>query len=139
MRDALHTVADFLVELLTEELPPTALPTLEAAFAGGLLIRIDDADLAHGAVQTFATPRRLAVLISALALKAGDQAVQRRGPPLTAAFDGSGAPTRAALAFAAGQTVAAADAQPLYLRNKIAYTQAERAAMAAAKVAEGGA
>jgi len=45
----------------------------------------------------------------------------------------------AALAFAAGQTVAAADAQPLYLRNKIAYTQAERAAMAAAKVAEGGA
>lgn len=45
----------------------------------------------------------------------------------------------AALAFAAGQTVAAADAQPLYLRNKIAYTQAERAAMAAAKAAEGGA
>ncbi|MYN44640.1 tRNA (adenosine(37)-N6)-threonylcarbamoyltransferase complex dimerization subunit type 1 TsaB [Pseudoduganella sp. FT93W] len=45
----------------------------------------------------------------------------------------------AALAFAAGQTVTAADAQPLYLRNKIAYTQAERAAMAAAKAAEGGA
>lgn len=45
----------------------------------------------------------------------------------------------AALAFAAGQTVVAADAQPLYLRNKIAYTQAERAAMAAAKAAEGGA
>ena len=109
MRDALHTVADFLVELLTEELPPTALPTLEAAFAGGLLSRIDDADLAHGAVQTFATPRRLAVLISALALKAGDQAVQRRGPPLTAAFDGSGAPTRAALAFAASCEVALTD------------------------------
>lgn len=45
----------------------------------------------------------------------------------------------AALAFAAGQTVVAADAQPLYLRNKIAYTQAERAAMAVAKAAEGGA
>jgi tRNA threonylcarbamoyladenosine biosynthesis protein TsaB len=35
--------------------------------------------------------------------------------------------------------VTAAEAQPLYLRNKIAYTQAERAAMAAAKAAEGGA
>lgn len=45
----------------------------------------------------------------------------------------------AALAFAAGQTVTAAEAQPLYLRNKIAYTQAERRDMAAAKAAEGGA
>jgi len=49
----------------------------------------------------------------------------------------------AAIAFAAGATVSAADAQPLYLRNKIAYTQAERRDMAnaaaAAKAAEAGA
>jgi len=45
----------------------------------------------------------------------------------------------AAIALAAGQTVTAAEAQPLYLRNKIAYTQAERRDMAAAKAAEGGA
>jgi tRNA threonylcarbamoyladenosine biosynthesis protein TsaB len=43
----------------------------------------------------------------------------------------------AAIAFAAGRTVTAAEAQPLYLRNKVAYTQAERRDMAAAK--EGGA
>ncbi len=43
----------------------------------------------------------------------------------------------AAIAFAAGHTVTAAEAQPLYLRNKVAYTQAERRDMAAAK--EGGA
>jgi len=43
----------------------------------------------------------------------------------------------AAIAFAAGRTVTAADAQPLYLRNKVAYTQAERRDMAASK--EGGA
>lgn len=40
-------------------------------------------------------------------------------------------------AFAAGQTVTAAEAQPLYLRNKIAYTSAERAAINAAKAAGG--
>jgi tRNA threonylcarbamoyladenosine biosynthesis protein TsaB len=46
----------------------------------------------------------------------------------------------AALAFAAGRTVTAAEAQPLYLRNKVAYTQAERRDMAAvAKPAEGSA
>jgi tRNA threonylcarbamoyladenosine biosynthesis protein TsaB len=43
----------------------------------------------------------------------------------------------AAQAFAAGRTVTAAQAQPLYLRNKVAYTQAERREMAAIK--DGGA
>ena len=38
-------------------------------------------------------------------------------------------------AFAAGQTVTAAQAQPLYLRNKIAYTSAERAVINASKAA----
>lgn len=36
----------------------------------------------------------------------------------------------AAIELAAGRTVTAADAQPLYLRNKVAYTQAERRTMA---------
>jgi len=38
-------------------------------------------------------------------------------------------------AFAAGQTVSAAEAQPLYLRNKIAFTSAERAVINASKAA----
>lgn len=42
----------------------------------------------------------------------------------------------ARLALAAGATVSAADAQPLYLRNKIAYTSAERRDMQIAKAAE---
>jgi len=42
----------------------------------------------------------------------------------------------ASIAFAAGKTVTAAEAQPLYLRNKIAYTQAERRDMAIAAVAK---
>ena len=41
----------------------------------------------------------------------------------------------ARLAFAAGQCLTAAEAQPLYLRNKIAYTSAERQEMQQAKAA----
>ena len=92
--------ADFLVELGTEELPPKALRTLEEAFRDGLLTRVDAAGLAHGAVQSFSTPRRLAVRIKRLALFARDQQLQRRGPPVSAAFDAAGQPTRAAQAFA---------------------------------------
>jgi glycyl-tRNA synthetase beta chain len=88
------------VELGTEELPPKALRTLEEAFRDGLLSRIDAAGLVHGAVQSFSTPRRLAVRVRRLALQAQEQQVQRRGPPVSAAIDASGQPTRAGQAFA---------------------------------------
>ena len=42
----------------------------------------------------------------------------------------------ASLALAAGRTVTAAEAQPLYLRNKVAYTQAERRDINADKAAK---
>ena len=62
--------------------------------------RIDAAALSHGDVAAFATPRRLAVRVKKLALQQPEQKIQRRGPPVTAAFDKAGAPTRAATAFA---------------------------------------
>ena len=97
---------DFLVELGTEELPPLALPELQRAFAAGIEKGLADAGLAHGALQSFAAPRRLAVLVQGLAARQSDQQVKRRGPPVNAAFDAEGKPTRAALAFAESAGVA---------------------------------
>jgi glycyl-tRNA synthetase beta chain len=91
---------DFLVEIGTEELPPTALRGLEEAFAAGVRTGLDKASLPHGEVISYATPRRLAVLVRKLAARQPDQDLKRRGPPVNAAFDAAGAPTRAALAFA---------------------------------------
>jgi len=91
---------DFLVEIGTEELPPKALPDLEAAFRDGIVNGLAAVGLAHGAVEAFATPRRLAVLVRALAARQPEQQISRRGPPVNAAFDASGNPTRAAGAFA---------------------------------------
>jgi len=100
---------DFLVELGTEELPPTALRSLEQSFAGGIRAGLEKAGLAHGELVSFATPRRLAVWVKRLVARQPDQDIKRRGPPVSAAFDSSGQPTRAALAFAesCGTTVEA--------------------------------
>jgi glycyl-tRNA synthetase beta chain len=96
----MSSARDFLVELGTEELPPLALPELERAFAAGVLQGLKDAGLPHGEPRSFATPRRLAVLVPGLAPQQPAQAVKLKGPPVNAAFDKAGKPTMAATKFA---------------------------------------
>ena len=91
---------DFLVELGTEELPPTALRGLELAFASGVQSGLEKAGLTHSGLVSYATPRRLAVWVKKLVARQPDQDIKRRGPPVSASFDASGQPTRAATAFA---------------------------------------
>jgi len=96
---------NFLVEIGTEELPPKALRKLENAFAAGIEKRLTEARLNFGGVQSFATPRRLAVLVRELQAAQPDQQVERRGPPVKIAFDDDGKPTKAAEKFANGNGV----------------------------------
>lgn len=91
---------DLLFELGTEELPPLALPELERVLASQVLGGLQAAGVPHGAMHSFAAPRRLALLVENVAERQPDQDITRRGPPVNAAFDAAGAPTRAARAFA---------------------------------------
>jgi glycyl-tRNA synthetase beta chain len=91
---------DFLIEVGTEELPPKALRSLMEAFGVALAAAVDDAALAHGNVHTYASPRRLTVMIEGLAHRQDDRTVQHKGPPTRIAFDKDGKPTAAANAFA---------------------------------------
>ena len=91
---------DFLVELGTEELPPKTLVSLADAFLAGIEKGITGAGLTYSAKQVYAAPRRLAVLITALATQQPDRSVNLDGPPRQAAFDADGNPTQAALGFA---------------------------------------
>jgi len=92
--------ADFLVEIGTEELPPKALLTLSNAFRDEILTRLSTEQLAFGEVQTFAAPRRLAVVIKGLDEQAPTKEIIAWGPPVKVAFDADGSPSRAAEAFA---------------------------------------
>ncbi|ONM43214.1 glycine--tRNA ligase subunit beta [Halopseudomonas pachastrellae] len=91
---------DFLVELGTEELPPKALKKLAEAFLAGVESGLKDAGLGYAKARYYAAPRRLAVLVEALATQQPDRTTQLDGPPLQAAFDADGNPTKAAEGFA---------------------------------------
>lgn len=91
---------DFLVELGTEELPPKALNSLGEAFLAGVEKGLKAAGLGYAKARYYAAPRRLAVLVEALASQQPDRTVNLDGPPVQAAFDKDGNPTQAALGFA---------------------------------------
>ncbi|GAB5381655.1 MAG: glycine--tRNA ligase subunit beta [Aliiglaciecola sp.] len=104
---------NLLVELGTEELPPKALKTLAQAFSDNLQSGLQAADLAFESVEWFASPRRLAVNVIALAEKQLDKEVEKRGPAVTAAFDADGEPTRAAEGWARSNGISVDQAQRL--------------------------
>lgn len=91
---------DLLVEIGTEELPPTALLKLSAAFEREFRARLEEQRLPFEKSESFATPRRLALLVYGLATRQADRKVLRKGPSLRAAFDEKGEPTSAASGFA---------------------------------------
>jgi glycyl-tRNA synthetase beta chain len=91
---------DLLIEIGTEELPPTALKRLSDAFTNGIVAGLEKAELEYGEVKPYATPRRLAVLVHNLDTTQSDKEVEKRGPALKAAFDDDGNPTKATEGFA---------------------------------------
>ncbi|MCG8379379.1 MAG: glycine--tRNA ligase subunit beta, partial [Proteobacteria bacterium] len=91
---------DLLIEIGTEELPPSSLKKLATAFQEELCSLLEEQNLVFSDASWFATPRRLAVIINQLQTSQEDKEQQRRGPALTAAFDEQGKPTRATEGFA---------------------------------------
>ncbi len=84
-----------LIELFTEELPPKALARLGESFAQGLFDGLGARDLleAGATVTPFATPRRLAALVTGVRRTAPDREQREKVLPLTVALDANGAPT----------------------------------------------
>ena len=94
------SAADLLLEIGTEELPASYVAgALEAlpSIVGKLL---EQSRLSHGAIEAFGTPRRIALLVRAVALTQTDLAEDVIGPPASVAFDKDGKPTRAGEGFA---------------------------------------
>jgi glycyl-tRNA synthetase beta chain len=86
-----------LVELFVEELPPKSLKRLGDEFAKSLAAGLKAQDLLsdRSAITPYATPRRLAVQVSAVLPQAADRPVTHKLMPVSVALDAAGAPTPA--------------------------------------------
>jgi glycyl-tRNA synthetase beta chain len=104
---------EFLIELGTEELPPTQLRTLAEAFAANFESELKGADLAHEGVKWYAAPRRLALKVAGLAEGQADKVVEKRGPAVSVAFDADGNATKAAQGWARGNGITVEEADRL--------------------------
>lgn len=93
------TTQNLIVELFVEELPPKALKKLGDAFAGVLFDQIKAQGLtaADSVLTAFASPRRLAVHVTAVAAGAADKAVSQKLMPVAVGLDASGNATPALL------------------------------------------
>ena len=98
---------DLLLEIGTEEIPAHAMPGMLRELGENAKKALKELRLAHGAVRTLGTPRRLALIVEGLAEKQEDVAEEKRGPSVQVAFDADGKPTKAAQGFARGQGVQA--------------------------------
>ena len=101
--------SDLLFELGTEELPPKALTSLSHALAEELTFCFNDSDLSFDHIETFATPRRLALLATALDESAPDKNLVSWGPPTKVAFGENKSPTKAGEAFAKKHNIATSE------------------------------
>lgn len=91
---------DFLLEIGVEEMPSAPLMNAQKQL-GALFERgLDEVGLAHGAIRTLSTPRRLSILVDACATATEEVRDVRRGPAASIAFDEQGTPSKAAIGFA---------------------------------------
>ncbi len=90
-----------LIELRTEELPPKSLKALSESFANSIFAALKDQAFAgaDSVCTHYATPRRLALLVSNVAAQQPDRVVEKKGPAVASGIDATGKPTKALEGF----------------------------------------
>ena len=96
---------ELLFEIGTEEIPSGYIPGALQDMRAVATRLLQEARLGFRAVRTFATPRRLTLLVEDLAETQADARREVVGPTRAVAFDAEGKPTRAAEGFARAQGV----------------------------------
>ncbi len=99
------SMLSFVLEIGCEELPARFLANAEKELAERFSAALGEAGLAFSGLLSCSTPRRLALHVSQMSEAALTREEVITGPPVKAAFDVGGRPTRAAEGFAKTQGV----------------------------------
>ena len=98
-------MSQFFFEIGVEEVPSSYILPATSAMEIAFRKALGSMDIKPGKIQTFSTPRRLAIAIDGLPDKRPSGTVKNFGPPKKAAFTPDGKPTKAAIGFAKKQGV----------------------------------
>lgn len=101
--------ANFLCEIGTEEIPAGYLPSMIAGFKKIFKQQIEENRIPFRDIEVYATPRRLAVLISELADKQVEEEIEIKGPSVKASYNENGEITKALKGFINGNNISESD------------------------------
>ncbi len=96
---------DLLFEIGIEEIPARFMEPALKQLRELTQAALAQAGLAYEDMQTYGTPRRIALLIENLAEMQPDSQTESKGPALKAAYGPDGAPSKALLGFCRGQGI----------------------------------
>jgi len=100
---------DLLLEIGCEEIPSRFIPGAMEQLKKETTAMLSEARLDHGKIETWATPRRLVLMVQSLEAEQADLVEQVKGPPVNRAYDEQGNPTRALEGFMKSQDVKLSD------------------------------
>ena len=90
---------DFLIEIGTEELPPSLLKALIVGFADNIRHELTVSGFGFKSLESYGTPRRLAIIVRSLEERQADKESEKRGPAVSRAYNQDGTPTPALHGF----------------------------------------
>ena len=102
-------IKNVLLEIGTEEIPSRFIPDALKAMKERAEASLSANRLAFRDVKTYATPRRLTLIITNVSDTQTEQVEEFKGPALANSYDQNGVPTRAALGFAKSKGVDVGD------------------------------
>ncbi len=124
---------NFLLEILVQELPYQFIPSAEKQLADIFGKLLSDNKLNFQNIKTYATPRRLAILIEGLQLNQDDIVKDVKGPILNIALDEKGNFSQAALGFAKKNGI---DPKCLYKKDNYIWAKVEQKGKTAKEILE---
>ncbi len=103
------SLSSLLLEIGTEEIPARFLSPAMSMLRENTESIFEEYSIGFSEIKTYATPRRLALVVKGVPPFQKERVKEVYGPAKKAAFDESGAPTKAAKGFAQSQGVEVAD------------------------------